>query len=303
MTQAVSLHDLVPTDDPVIVFREVSSLLAVICPDHNPSFLEQAFEDTSDLFHGDYPGYRPCNTFYHDLNHTLATALAMARLLHGAHLDGVLLTSEDLDLGVLTALLHDTGLIQTNEDTEGTGAKHTIGHEHRSAIFTENYLKRRKTYLHRLAEMDPIIACTRIGTVVEQLPFPNAASRFLGQCVGTSDLLAQMADRVYLEKLLLLHREFTEAGIPGFDTETDLLKKTAAFYERTALARLKTDLGEVMRFSRLHFRARWALDQDLYASGMAKNIVYLQRILSDSNGSYRDKLRRGGILQRIAKLT
>ena len=49
----------------------------------------------------------------------------MARLLHGGFVQGTVLEERDAALGLIAALLHDTGYIQTREDDDGTGAKYT----------------------------------------------------------------------------------------------------------------------------------------------------------------------------------
>jgi hypothetical protein len=47
------------------------------------SIIARAFSDSANLFRGEYPGYRACDTLYHDMQHTLDVTLAMARLING----------------------------------------------------------------------------------------------------------------------------------------------------------------------------------------------------------------------------
>jgi hypothetical protein len=117
-----------------------------------------------------------------------------------------------------------------------------------------------------------------------------------GRILGTADLLAQMADRAYLEKLLLLFREFKEAGIPGFHSELELLTKTKGFYEVYFKKRLQRDFANISRSLDAHFKERWGIEKDLYDEAIIKNINYLDYILEQHKGSYRDKLRRKGIV-------
>ena len=42
------------------------------------------------------------------------------------------------------------------------------------------------------------------------------------------------------------------------------------------------------------------MDQDLYAESVAKNLAYLRTVLCDSRNTYRSRLRRGGIVDRLA---
>ena len=43
--------------------------------------LARAFDDVKALFEGNFPGYLPCDTLYHDSRHTYDMTLAMARLV------------------------------------------------------------------------------------------------------------------------------------------------------------------------------------------------------------------------------
>ena len=118
--------------------------------------------------------------------------------------------------------------------------------------------------------------------------------------VGSADLLAQMADRYYLEKLLLLYKEFEEARLGGFDSELDLLKKTVDFYENRAQKRFQEELGGVSIYMRAHFKDRWGMDRDLYDESIRKNIEYLKSLITlceDSYTCYLENLRRGGITE------
>ena len=97
----------------------------------------------------------------------------------------------------------------------------------------------------RLTEAgDKVIVLTKKPAnhhVNKDIPFKIEGNRLLGYILGTSDLLTQISDRAYLEKLILLFKEFEEAGIPGFDTELDLLSKTEQFYKEVAQKRLFED--------------------------------------------------------------
>jgi len=122
----------------------------------------------------------------------------------------------------------------------------------------------------------------------------------LGKIVGSADLLGQMADRCYLEKLLLLYKEFEEAKLPGFDSELDLLQKTETFYESVAQKRLKNDFSGIAASLRLHFKVRWNEDRDLYLEAIENNIDYLKGLTlrcRDNYTCYLKNLRRGGIVR------
>lgn len=115
------------------VFEEVKTILCLISPHFNLQPLSSAFDIAVSLFEGKYPGYQPCNTKYHDLNHTVSVFLATARLIHGAVINGKIFSKQHITLGLIAALFHDGGYIQENADTKGTGAKYTKIHVRRSS--------------------------------------------------------------------------------------------------------------------------------------------------------------------------
>jgi hypothetical protein len=277
---------------------EIQHIALLINPQYDYSSVLTAYEDVVSLFGGKYPGYKACNTFYHDLEHTTDTLLAMARLMHGAVVQGVNLSERSLTIGMIAALLHDTGYIQTIDDTEGTGAKYTLTHIDRSIEFARRYFRERG-----LPELDfqfcrNCLLCTGIGTTINDIHFHSDEEKLAGQMLGTADLLGQMADRKYLEKLLFLFHEFQEGGVPGYESELDLLQKTLDFHEVTDI-RLSKELGNMHRFMRSHFSVRWNLDVDLYMQAIHKNIDYIRYIITYNHGNYRECLRRGGVVKRL----
>src|SRR6266540_438420 len=82
--------------------------------------LHASFTLVGRLFAGEHAGYLACDMPYHDLRHSLDTALVMARLIAGYQSEqGVspdVLTPEHGLLGVLLSLLHDTGFIRKTSD-------------------------------------------------------------------------------------------------------------------------------------------------------------------------------------------
>ena len=108
------------------VLEEVMYILSLFSPDFDTKPVKNAFITTVNLFKGIYPGYRECKTEYHDLRHTTHTLLAMVRLTHGAVLNGMSLSNRNICVGLISALLHDSGYIQEEDDREGTGAKYTV---------------------------------------------------------------------------------------------------------------------------------------------------------------------------------
>ena len=108
--------------------------------------------------------------------------------------------------------------------------------------------------------------------------------RRLGNMLGTADIIAQMADRCYLEKCRdRLFPEFVAGGLasdgqpePGgtvrFSSAQDLLCKTPAFYS-IAEHRLNELLGGAYGYAETHFGG-----QNLYLDEVMKNIRHAERI-------------------------
>src|SRR5512146_2702136 len=140
MRSAVRLASLVDGQSPSEAFGEVRRTLAGILPGSDLDRLYRVFRDVRRLFEGRYPGYRGCNTRYHDFEHTTDTLLAMARLVRGAAVEGRSIDARAAHVGLAAALLHDTGYIQRTGDRGGTGAKYTASHIRRSIDFAREYL-------------------------------------------------------------------------------------------------------------------------------------------------------------------
>ena len=87
-----------PVDSPPAVLNEVKEILRRISSGIDTVAIDHVFDDVNRLYNGIYPGYRACNTGYHDLRHANDTFLAMARLIHGAVIDGEQLTERQITL-------------------------------------------------------------------------------------------------------------------------------------------------------------------------------------------------------------
>ncbi len=294
----VSLEDLIDVSKPAEVIREVAHTIRLAKDEFDPAFIQKIYVDICKLFNGDYPGYFASTNKYHDLDHTNSVFLASARLIHACTIEGTDFSSENINAGLAAALFHDTGFIKTLDDPEGTGAKYTDGHEIRSILFMEQYFKTHGFSMAIFKKSIPMIKCTILKLKPSEITFPSRQIEMLGKIIGATDLLAQMADRLYLEKLILLFEEFEEADIPGFDTPLDLLKKTIGFFEDTAHKRLVNDFNNIGSCMDAHFKYRWDIDQDLYENTILNSIAYLKRVINDCQGDfscYLNHLRRGDL--------
>lgn len=276
----IKLYDFVDPADAECVRRETEAIMREFFPDYDPTLFRNAFEDVEKLFFGMYPGYQASNTKYHDFEHTCSVVLAMSRLIYGGLAEGEPFSEKDCLKGLLAALFHDVGLIQDNDDTQGTGAKHTVGHEERSILFMRCDLNG----VLSAQDADDIadcIRCTILAMSPSKVAFRTDGMRKMGFFLGSADLLAQIADRYYLEKLLLLFEEFEEAKLPGYDTAFDLLSKTRSFYQGVARKRLDEEFKQVDQYMEPYFSRRWDVDKDLYKEAIDRNLTYLDKILAE----------------------
>ncbi|OGJ89273.1 MAG: hypothetical protein A2268_10325 [Candidatus Raymondbacteria bacterium RifOxyA12_full_50_37] len=294
----MQLAALVGMNYPQSVLDEAKTILAAIFPSSPFHQIETVFNDIVRLFRGEFPGYKKCNTEYHDLQHTTDVFIATARLVHGAVLHGKKLSHKEITLAMVSALFHDAGYIQCESEENGTGAQYTTVHVKRSISFLKDYFRDRQ-----LLEQDAricafIIDCTEISQDIKKTRFPSPSIELLARILGTADLVSQMADRTYLEKLLFLFYEFLEGGIKGYEAEVDILRKTIGFYD-FAKKRISDDLGGVNTYFQAHFKVRWTTDSDLYEIAIARNMEYLKYLMETHQTDYRTKLRRGGLVERL----
>jgi hypothetical protein len=296
MAQTKILHELFPCTEPTGVFAEIRRIISMMDQGFDFGTLEQLHIDIQRLFAGQYPGYQASNTLYHDLKHSYAVALALVRILHGLHLHGQTFSRRHITLAVSCAFFHDTGLIQQQDDHLGTGAKYTVGHEERSISLMREYLGSTLATAEELEDCGQVIRCTILSGDPQQLAFCDPTMGLIGQVLGTADLLAQMSDLHYLEKLPDLFKEFQEGGLPGYASEMEIISKTEEFYHSVALKRLQNELGNIGQHVHLHFLHRWGIDLDLYTEAIDHNMCYLRALkeqCEDKFECYQRLLRQG----------
>ena len=287
-------------ESPQEVLDEVKKIFLMIFPRFDFESVDLAFSDVLRLFQGLYPGYRACDTTYHDLKHTTDTFLALARIIHGAAITNRHFSERGVALGLIAALFHDSGYILTL-DEEGPGAKYTLVHIRRSIMFVDKYFMARGFSREDFGFCHAILNCTGLDVRIDEIQFASQENEILGKMLGTADLLGQMADRTYLEKLPFLYDEFRIADIKGLGSELDFLRSSPGFFDMT-LKRFRQELGGVNRYVRHHFRTRWGIDQDLYMSDIENSIAYLKHILEHHPDDYRRHLRRAVVIQNLDRI-
>ncbi len=297
--QLADLHLLLEVESSDEVREEVRFLHRLSFPSMGSHLFDRCFDDTIRLFNGRYDGYQSCKTEYHDLRHTLEVLLATSRMIHSTILSGRPIPPHIAELSLLAALMHDIGYIQ-REGENGTGGQHTLVHVERSADFFEHYGESLGLTVQDNKRCCCMIMATSLAINPDSISYPDEDTELAAKLVATADLLGQLADRIYLEKLLFLYQEFREAGVMAYANELDLLTQTCAFYKMVR-KRLDENLGKLDRTLLLHFRERWDIDRDLYRESIALNLQYLDRLAGEHREDYRNKLKRGGIVERIMR--
>jgi hypothetical protein len=289
---------VIDTDSPQSVFDEVKIIVSMMDPGFHFERLESAYQDVVKLYSGLYPGYRQCNTEYHDFRHTMLVVLATARLMHGASIDNHHFTEKGINIGLISALMHDVGYIQTIDDDTGTGAKYTLTHIDRGIEFFQQYYAHNDYFKNNMNDFRDILYCTGMSIEINAINFSSQEIKLIGNMLGTADILGQMGDRLYLEKLLFLYYEFVEGDIAIFKSQLDLLKKTLSFYGMMK-ERFINQLGNVNKHMISHFRSRWNMNVDQYEKDIERNINYLKFIIHKQEKNYLRYLKRGSVKEKL----
>jgi len=210
-------------------------------------------------FGGKHLDYQPIDAHYHDLEHTLQGILCMARLLSRRQAFGQepLVTQRMFELGMLAILMHDTGYLKKQGDTDGTGAKYTLTHVDRSIEFAGELMRARNFPAEEILAVQNMIRCTGVNVKLEAIQFQNDLERIVGFSLGTADLLGQMAASDYVDKLPILYLEFAEAATYNagkmkaggfFSSADDLVQKTPLFWEKYVKSKIDREFLGLYRF-------------------------------------------------------
>lgn len=300
MSNRIPQHDVtgqINLENPYAVAQAIDTVLgARYGAAWNRRLLWKAFNDVARAFRGDYPGLLACDTPYHDLHHTIDTALVMARLVDGYEArqaeEGHPLGPDLALAGVLLALFHDIGFLRrSGAEADLSGAALAPHHEARSVEFTKAYLM--GTELAEYAPLAELIHATAFRQDPAALfdAYP-AAHVWIGRMVGTADLLSQIADPFYIEKCHdFLYLEFVTGGLDRtqapdgreivlYASAEDLLRKTPGFFQGLVLKRLSDDFANAHRYLKIHFGGR-----DPYMAAAIASISYLKTVLAKNDFS------------------
>lgn len=277
--------DRIRTTDPAAVSAEVLRLHRSLFDPAPAGQLLKAFRDATALYQGRHPAYFACDTGYHDLQHVLDVTLAMARLLDGYQRGRrggeAPLTPQVFLVGVLSALFHDFGYLRRRNDRKHLhGAEYTLIHVSRGAAFLRGYARELGLDERHARAAATLVHYTGYERPAETIRMDDTLLRRVGQMLGTADIIAQMADRCYLEKCRdRLYPEFVLGGLAGrrragtlklpvFASGEDLVHKTPLFYE-SAIKRLDFQLARSYELIQRHFGG-----DNPYLEEMGKNVRY-----------------------------
>lgn len=273
--------DRINTTDPVQVAGEVFRIYRHLFQKDPDSTMRQAFDGLTRLYRGENPEFHACDTDYHDIQHVLDVTLAMARLMDGCKraTNDAKLDEHMFRLGIISALYHDVGYLRHQKDTRHkNGAEYTATHVGRGVHYLESNLPTLGM------GADARAAARMLHYTGYEVPASKirVAPRYqlIGSLLGSADIVAQMADRCYLEKVHdRLYPEFVIGGLTRkrapdgsekviFESAPDLMFKTPGFY-KGAHKRLTEDLGNYYTYFEAHFGG-----QNIYLDEVEKNMDY-----------------------------
>ncbi len=167
-----------------------------------------------------------CDCSYHDIQHTMLVTDAGIAILRGRQTARGDLTAHDWLQAVVAMLFHDVGYLRQllTSDTPQHSVINQAGDTTTpppgatDAFMTPYHVDRGAMYVEERFASDPSIDTAMVMACVEMTRFPVPAhpdyqvTDTLPALVRGADLLGQMADPQYLQKLTRLFSEFVETG-------------------------------------------------------------------------------------------
>jgi len=277
--------------DSASVADAVESIFLDRYPHAGVDVMRNAMQYIDQLYRGENPDFAPCDTGYHDLQHTMDVTLATARLMDGydrIQKDGKALGVELFTFGILMALFHDSGYLRKRGiEDDRNGAEFTLVHVSRSAELVKEYMS--NLGMGAMADIaSRLVHFTGYEVPVERIEVPSSAYRAIANIVASADILGQMSDRCYLEKCHdRLYSEFVLGGIATkrdehgneqilFASPRDLVIKTPSFY-LGAKRRMDETLGSAYHYAEKHFSG-----ENLYIEAVENNIQFAQYVVENN---------------------
>jgi hypothetical protein len=284
----------VQVSSPNAVLAAIETLFRPTWPELSSEPLQRAFNHFERLFAGEVEGFHGVDTVYHDRQHTLDITLALARLLVGYERqqdEPQRLGAARATAGILIGLFHDVGYLRRSDDHDSrNGAEFTRTHVSRGARFLEEYLP-----VLGFGDWVPI-ATEIIHFTGYEVPFARIEEKVsdprditVGHLLGTADMIAQIADRCYLEKCRdRLYAEFVLGGVAlpfsdgnpqvKYASGLDLLRQTPDFIADVRAQRLDRDFRRGYRYLEILYGGR-----NPYIESIDRNVEYLRQVLRSEN--------------------
>jgi len=262
---------------------EILHLAQIIAPGFDTELLKEVHRDLTAFFTGTHPDFQSNTMPYHNLRHSILVVLASVRLFHGLHCNQVHISAATLFKGLLAAYFHDSGMLLREGDSAKSGTEYIVGHELRSIAHLSRYAEKKNFDSKIIKNCATIINYTNLESDPAIFNYHTHEIQIAGQVVGSADILAQMADRYYLEYLPLLFIEQQAGGISKHHSALNLMEHTSNFYHNIVLKRLITTFSNTSIALKAHFKDRHTIDRNLYIDNIDKNILYLRKIIKKCN--------------------
>ncbi len=279
----------VQVSSPAAVRLAIAQLFGECWPRAPLDAVDASFARFEEMFAGRSPEYVGVDTLYHDTQHTLDITLAMSRLMAGYERQvapAERFGAERALVGIVTALFHDVGYLrERGVDAATNGAEYTRLHVSRGARFLERWLPQIGLG-HWVGIVAELIHYTGYERPLAALRLDDPRDRKLGHLLGTADMIAQMADRCYLEKCRdCLYPEFVLGGVAlptdaegyrrvVYASGLDLLRQTPDFMQAVRAKRLDGEFERAYRYLEVLFDGR-----NPYIEAMERNEAYLREVL------------------------
>jgi hypothetical protein len=186
------------------------------------------------------------DALYHNMEHTMMVTLVGQEILRGKHIREGGVSHRDWLNFMISLLCHDIGHIRgicrddrDNLYTTGEGKMVTLPKGATDASMSPYHVDRGKLFIHERFGGNSRIDAELIARNIELTRFPvpddsdhQAASTYPG-LVRAADLIGQLADPHYLQKLPALFYEFQEIGMNeqlNYQTPNDLHQNYPNFY-------------------------------------------------------------------------
>ncbi|MBD1922647.1 metal-dependent phosphohydrolase [Microcoleus sp. FACHB-831] len=186
------------------------------------------------------------DALYHNVEHTILVTLVGQEILRGKHIREGGVSCEDWLHFIIALLCHDIGYVKgvCLDDRDGwyatgDGTRVRLSPGSTDASLTPYHVDRGKLFIDERFGGHKLIDAEQIKRNIELTRFPVPKSidhQDTGNCPGlvrAADLIGQLSDPRYLQKISALFYEFEETGVNkslGYRTPGDLRKNYPKFY-------------------------------------------------------------------------